>query len=136
MLISNYAIRESMNAALVPLTIFLLVAIGDCLLRVYRELGPGWSRYPGIQTACALWWIFLAAGMRSFQAWLQLRSQIRGGAVLPEDPAAIGYTFAGVIMVGAMLRCLYLFTPRSIGHWGWVLSALFSAAFAIVARSI
>lgn len=130
--IDSLIIREWLNGGLLPLNISLVIAIGHSLNCARREHGAGWTQMPGVASACAFWWIFLADGIRAGLVWLTLRTQNRGGSVAAIDALlTYGYIIAAVIGVMASLRCIYLSTPRSIGHWGWLTAAYATAVFVV-----
>lgn len=133
--IDNLIIREWLNGGLLPLNICLMLAIGHSLNCARREHGRGWTQMPGVASACAFWWIFCADGIRAGLVWLTLRTQNRGGSIAAIDALlTYGYILAAAIGVLASLRCIYLSTPRSVGHWGWILSALSTVAFVVTSH--
>lgn len=135
--IDNLVIREWLNGGLLPLNISLVIAIGHSLNRTRIELGSGWQLHPGVASACAFWWIFLADGIRAGLVWITLRTQNRGGSVASIDGLLThGYMIAATIGVLASLRCIYLATPRKVGHWGWIISALSTLAFVVTSQML
>lgn len=133
--IDNLIIREWLNGGLVPLNLALLIAIGFTLLDARQTSGRGWNKRPGVAQACAFWWIFFADGMRATLVWITLRTQNRGGSVDSINDILInGYIIAALIGVYAVLRFIFLSTPKSIGHWGWIISAISTAAFVVLSH--
>ena len=147
-----------MNGGLLPLNLSLVVVIGLFLWAEWREAilqtrsSPltvflpidsfsTFQRAEGVQTACALWWIFLADAIRAGAAWSILNFRL-GVAPVPtavEIPVMgaiawvnAGFIIAGVVGLIASLRCIYLFTPPRWGHWYWIGSVVTTLVFQIV----
>lgn len=128
-------LREMLNGALFPLNVALLIAFGFFLYQTRRMFGPGWSKTPGVPAACALWWIFFCDAVRAGLVWLTLKTQNDGGSVKFLEPfATAGFVIAAVVGVAAILRCIYIFTPKWIGHWGWIFAAGLTFAFLLFAE--
>lgn len=155
---NNLVIREWVNGGLLPLNTSLVIVIGLFLwdkaieaMLWRRQSFPGvewvdlhrtWSQFQeteGVQTACALFWIFLADALRAGAAWSILNYRI--AVSVPEDPANVvatvhlvnlAFIVAGIIGLLASLRCIYLFTPIRWGHWYWIGSVALTLMFQIV----
>lgn len=133
----NLIVREWLNGGLVPLNIFLLAAIGYSLLDAKWRYGREYSTHPGVAAASAFWWIFVADGMRAGLVWWTLRTQNRGGSIAPIDIAlTYGYVIAAIVAMLAILRCIYLATPKSVGHWGWLVACLSTVVFVVISHLI
>lgn len=133
----NLIIHEWLNGGLLPLNLSLLLAIGHTLYLTRRIHGRGWTWVPGIPTACALWWIFFADGLRAGLVWLTLRQQNEGGSFITIDgTTTYFYILAAAIGVLASLRCIYLFTPKEIGHLGWIVSAISTVTFVVFSHLV
>lgn len=119
----NLALREYVNGALLPLNFFVLFIISRQLLKKRASFGKGWSREPGIASACALWWIFVADFVRSGLAWSALHDQAIGHAdsFLHVSYYRAGlWFFAGAIAAAGTFRLIYTLGPASWGHLGWI----------------
>jgi hypothetical protein len=131
----NLIIREWFNGGLVPLNLCLVVVTTMFLWDTLQAHGRGWTRQPGVSSACALWWIFAADAIRAVFVWVILRQQNRGLPIVDfAELANFGFMIAALISLAATLRCIFLFTPKAWGHWGWVGSALITCAFLGIAR--
>lgn len=156
---NNLIIREWVNGGLIPLNISLVLVIGLFLwnsaldARAWRTTNNGyltwfdvpetWERFQktnGVQTGCALFWIFLADGFRAAAAWTVLNYRLNDVAT-PINPAPmmklielvnVAFIFAGVVGLLASLRCIYLFTPPRWGHWYWMGSVVVTLTFQVV----
>ena len=135
--LQNLAIREQLNGGLLPLNLCLVGVIGMFLWHTWRRFGHDWTRIPGVRTACALFWIFAADAARAGFVWLILRMQNRGGtSELILHVANFGFVIAAFAGLIAILRCVYLFTPKAWGHWGWIGSAGVTAAFLALSMAL
>jgi len=132
---NNVFIREWLNGCLIPLNLSMILII---TYTVWRQTGfaYGWSKYPGANSACALWWIFFADLMRAVLAWTILRAtELNPQAFVTYQTmpgATIGYMVVAVISTCATFRCIYCLTPGKWRHFTWIMTALFSAAFIVV----
>ncbi len=134
---SSKVAREWLNGGLLPINLSLVIVIGIFLWRSWRDhVGPGpWWKGWGVPTACALFWIFFADGLRAGLVWALLRVEtgqrppfeIRN--YISPETINVGLSVAGIIGVLASLRCVYLFTPPRWGHWGWFSTMLLTAAW-------
>ncbi len=129
---TNLLIREWLNGGLIPLNVCIMFIISHSLWTSYCEFGRGWTQRPGIRSACALWWIFLADLIRSCMAWTLLRAQSQGHPI-----EYLGYTTtmlyiaAAGIATLATFRLIYTLSPSSWGHRAWIGAAVLTAAFMI-----
>ena len=135
---TNLLIREWLNGGLIPLNICMITIISITLFRAWRMGGKNWLRLRGIQTACALLWIFIADLIRSIVAWVILhQSQVN-----PYDDlftpmthiATATYMCAAVIAVTATMRLIYTLSPRNWGHKSWVIALVFTVLFLVSAE--
>lgn len=125
-------VREWLNAGLIPLTACILFIIAYSLLESYRLNGRGWTSAPGVKSACALWWIFLADLIRASMAWTLLNAQNEGRASeYLSSSATLFYMAAAVIAALATFRLIYALSPTSWGHSGWVVAAGITAVFMV-----
>lgn len=125
------AVREVLNGAAFPLSVMLLLIIGWYLFETYRRYGHGWTREPGVATACALAWMFFAESCRAGIVWYALRVQNDGGKLTDTFKVAsnIILVVAGVVLVLSLLRCTFIFTPPHLGNWTWIVSLFITATF-------
>lgn len=145
---NNLIIREWVNGTLLPLNISLVLATGLFLWTEFcQSIDPWigrktWSTFQardGVATACALFWIFLADGLRAGAAWSVLNSTLPIAGLPPAaiDPMSmpfiqvvnIMFIVAGIVGVLAALRCIHLFTPPAWGHWYWLGAVALTALF-------
>jgi len=126
--------REHFNAALFPLSACLAIAISIHLTLVWWDVGKGWTQEPGVMVSCALWWLFSAEALRSFNVWVLFRVQ-NDRQMLPDylnDWIATLFSIAAAMLILAFVRCIYLFTPSSWGHKYWLCSIGFAFAFVVL----
>lgn len=129
---TNLVVREWLNAALIPLNVCILIIITHSLWESYKTHGKGWTNAPGVKSACALWWIFLADFIRASMAWSFLNAQNNGNPVeFISYAATIVYLTAALIAAPATFRLIYALSPASWGHKGWASAAILTAAFVI-----
>lgn len=129
---TNLVVREWLNAALIPLNLCILVIISHSLLESYRTHGHGWTNAPGVKSACALWWIFLADFIRASMAWSFLNAQNNGNSVeFISYTSTIVYLTAALIAAPATFRLIYALSPVSWGHKGWAAAAILTLSFVI-----
>lgn len=135
--LSNLVIREWLNGGLLPLNLCLCFVIARFLWDAWRMWGAGWTHAPGVRGACALFWIFAADAARAGFVWIILRTQNRHlSSRLVEQISNIGFMIAALVALLAILRCIYVFTPKTWGHRGWVFSACLTAAFLALSHSL
>lgn len=130
-LADHLLVREILNGATFPLSVVLLVIIGQYLLTTYVSYGKGWTREPGVSTACALAWVFFAESCRAGCVWYILR-ETNAGRKIPEYAQVttnIILMVAGVVLVMSLLRCTFTFTPPRLGNWTWIFSVVLTALF-------
>lgn len=123
LLANNLIIREWLNGSTFPISLILTWLISLYLFNSYMTFGHGWTRKPGVSTGCALWWIFASETLRSVCVWIVIR--INNGWIMTEHARMVlNFVFlaAGVILISALLRCTYLFTPPRWGNKIWILS--------------
>ncbi len=127
---NNLLIREWLNGALIPLNFCVIVMITRTLYVARRDSGRGWTREPGIASACAFWWIFLADMMRSGMAWYVLNAQNNGLSMQHlSGTTTIVYIVAIGIMAVAIMRLIYTLGADHWRHKGWLAAALLTVAF-------
>lgn len=127
---TNLIAREWLNAALIPLNACIIVIIGFTLWDAYRRNGPGWTQFPGVKSACALGWIFIADLMRASMAWAFLNAQNEGRPLYAVNSAAtVAYLIAAIIASLATFRLIYALSPVAWGHKGWVAAAALTLVF-------
>jgi len=122
----NMLLREWLAGFVFPLSVFLSILIGLYLTDMFWTYRRGWTRQPGVSLACALWWIFTAEAVRAFLIWATFRS-INDGVPVPDklaQPISIIMAASSAVLLVAMLRCTYLFTPSRWGRWVWVAAAI------------
>lgn len=141
----NLLIREWLNGSLFPLTANLALVIGVYLYQCFYEAkrdGKSWLHVAGIQTACALFWVFGAESVRAVFVWLSLRTKNDGHQLAPfvDQFSTAMLIFAAAVLVAAVLRCTYLFTPPLVMIRGrrfpfrqvfWVYSLAVTVAFVV-----
>lgn len=134
--LSFLLIREWLNGGLFPLSFMLALILSVHMASAYQRVGAGWTKAPGVQTACVLFWIFTADAWRAGFVWFTLRI-INDGGTLPawvETATTMGFIATAVMLIAAMVRCIYQFTPARLGHSYWILSVAITVAFLIVSH--
>lgn len=133
---SNLIIREWLNGTLFPLSSFLCYAICTFLWETRREIGTGWTREPGVATACGLAWVFLCDAIRAGGVWFILRLQNDGHHVPLWIQQVVNglFIFAAFALVLTILRCTYLFSPPRWGHRYWIASAIATGVFLLASH--
>lgn len=129
---SNLIAREFFNGALIPLNACIIIIIAYTLASAYSNPPPGgsWTDTPGVKSACALFWVFLADFMRSVAAWSFLNAQSSGGDVnAVASTITVVYLTAAVIATLATFRLVYALSPVRWGHKGWIASAVLTVVF-------
>ena len=122
----NVGIREWLNVCLIPLNISMMVIIGYTVWRQTR-FSYGWTKYPGANSACALWWVFFADFLRAGMAWEILR-----GGVVPGSITVAVYMIAAMIAMAATLRCIWCLTPMKGRNFTWIGALTFMVVFVMV----
>lgn len=127
---TNLIIREWLNGGLIPLNVCITFVFTHSLYVSWRKYGRGWTKAPGVQSACALWWIFLADLIRSCMAWSLLHAQSSGRPIqyLGYTPTLL-YIAAAAIAMGATFRLIYTLGPSEWGHKGWLAALALTAIF-------
>lgn len=134
-------IREVINGVCCILCLTLTLMVGvfmwDSLIETLGSVPRrSWRSVPGIHTACALWWVFLAESYRTGAVWslyqLQRKEADTGaffaGAGLM---SSIGYLLAGIALVGGLLRAIYIFTPPEWKRRVWVYASVGAVVFVL-----
>lgn len=132
--VNNVFIREWLNGGLIPLNLSMLAIITYTVWR-QTKFSWGWTKYPGANSACALWWIFFADFLRSVLAWSLLReTPITSNTPDASLPAVVIYMCAGVIALLATLRCIWCLTPVKARHATWISALLFTILWIVAAN--
>lgn len=133
-------IREAVNgcAAVLCLTLTAMISIfiWDSFVnwwyRHHKE-SKAWAAVPGIQTACALWWVFAAETYRTGAVWTLYQIDRTGDASVFFNSGAYwstyGYLFAGIVLNVGLLRAIYIFTPPEWKNRVWVYASVAAALF-------
>lgn len=120
----NVFYREYVNGSLLILNISILMIITHQLNAARSAFGKGWSKEPGVASACAMWWIFLAEAIRSWLAWSTLHSQSLG--IVSDEywraSRASLWIIAGIIAAIGTARLIYTLSPPNWGHNAWITS--------------
>lgn len=132
----NLVIREWLNGALFPLNVALTFAIGVYLGQSFLEARNqcvSFRYMSGVQTACSLWWVFLCEAIRSGAVYASLNAGNRDVELPPQaqEFASVSLAVAALILCITLLRCIYLFTPRSWAGYFTFASVLVTCAFLI-----
>jgi len=136
-------VRELINGVcmILFLTLTLMVAVfmWDSLVETLAKKQPvrTWRAVPGIEVACALWWVFLAETYRTGAVWTLYQIGRRdkhfagpffdGGGYM----SSVGYLLAGVCLIGGLLRAIYIFTPPEWKSRVWVYASAAAVAFVL-----
>lgn len=132
--VNNIFIREWLNGCLIPLNLSMMAIITYTVWR-QTHFSWGWNKYPGANSACALWWVFFADTLRSIMAWAILRQSQLSGNVIVMDTyrtspiATLIYISAGIIATAATLRCIWCLTPKDGRRYTWVTALAFTLGF-------
>jgi hypothetical protein len=150
-------IREVINGSAMVLCMSLTIMIGVfmwdsiALWVTHKIRGPGkrgniastglsWHEVPGIQTACALWWIFLAESYRTGAVWLLYnmgKAQKESGIFFGVGGfygssaywSSYGYLCAGVVLNAGLLRAIFIFTPPEWKNRVWIYASIGAVVF-------
>lgn len=136
---SHLLIREWLNGSLLPLTLNLSIVIGIYLSQSFldsRRFGRRFMNTPGIHTALVLFWVFFAESARAGSVWFSLRMQNAGREIPPDvgNLLNVMLVMCGVILVTAVLRCTYLFTPPKVRNVIWIYSLFVTVTFVILSH--
>lgn len=136
---SNLLIREWLNGSLLPLTLNLSIVIGVYLFHSVsdaRRSNTRLSDVPGVKTAHVLFWIFLAESIRAGSVWFSLRAQNSGKAVPPhvQDVLDMLLVVCVVVLMAAVLRCTYIFSPPQIRGIFWIYSLTATIMFVLLSH--
>lgn len=138
-LTSNFSfllIREWLNGGLFPLSFMLAAILATFMINTRRLVGDGWTKEPGVSTACVLFWIFTADAWRAGSVWITLRVLNDGGS-LPEwleIATSLGFVLTAALLIGAMIRAIYMFTPRTLKNVYWIVSVVVTILFLIASH--
>ena len=136
----NLIIREWLNGSLLPLSLSLTFIIGVFLFNNWRGDGGGWTlrwtKRRGIKVSCALFWLFAAESIRAGTVWALLRIANDNQRVtdILDFFVNVGFIAGAIALIGAFLRCNFLFTPQRWGHWYWVASLIVTILFLILSE--
>lgn len=131
----NLLIREWLNGSLLPLSLSLAFIIGVYLYNTWRAHGGGWTwawtNAQGMKVSCAMFWLFSAESIRAGTVWALLRIANDGQRVTDVLDFYVNIAFiAGAVgLIGAFLRCNFLFTPERWGHRYWLGSLVVTIIF-------
>jgi hypothetical protein len=145
-LMGNQAlIREIINGyafiLLLTLTIMITVFLWDTWVREGPWSYDRWSHFPGVPTACCLWWIFGAEAYRTCNVWLTYNlgkvesratmGQAIGVGMFSANSAVstICYMFAALVLNLALLRAIYIWTPPDWKERVWLWASLAAIIF-------
>lgn len=143
--ISQALIREVINGMSMvlffTLTFLTWIFMWDTFI---DKAKPDWRHERGIPTACALWWVFAAETYRTGAVWwlYQLgKEQGSAGVFFTPDGYATsyGYLIAGAMLIGGLLRSIYIFTPPKWERRVWLYALTGSLVFCsipILSRSL
>lgn len=141
-------IREVINGYAMILCLALTMMVGvfmwDSVVDWYERAAAGrnplaktgatWAEVPGIQTACALWWIFLAETYRTGAVWMlyQIGKNANDNGPFFSSGAywsSYGYLLAGVVLNLGLLRAIYIFTPPEWKDRVWIYATVAAGLF-------
>lgn len=142
-------IREIINGyafvLLLTLTIMIMVFLWDTWIKEGPMSYDRWARFPGVQTACCLWWIFGSEAYRTCNVWLTynlgrvavrdtLGQAITGVGMFSASSAAstLGYLTAGTILCVSLMRAIYIWTPPDWKRRVWVYASIGAVVFVTV----
>lgn len=136
-------LREAINGMGMILCLNLaLLIIAHLYVVWYRNhvrLGH-WSRVPGVDMACGLFWVFAAETYRTGAIWHIYRfspshdSSSIGTFADAQFWPTTGYLCAGLVLIAGLLRCTHLFAPPAIQKVAWLYSLCLSIAFLILSQ--
>lgn len=148
-------IREWINGSAMilclTLTLMIVVFMWDTAVEWYankrnREFARprrSWTHSPGIQTACALFWVFSAETYRTGAVWalyqIGKRQRPRDLSIFFDSGAywsSYGYLFAGLALNLGLLRAIYIFTPPDWKNKVWILAAITAVLFCMTPELI
>lgn len=129
---NNLLIREWLNGGLISLNACVILIISHSLLLSWRANGKGWTKAPGVASACAFWWLFVADLIRACMAWSLLHAQSSGRPLQYLGfTTTMFYIAAGTIATLATFRLIYTLSPLSWGHRAWVAAAALTGIFMV-----
>lgn len=135
-------IRECINGVACVLFFTLSIMVAVFLWDTWAAARPTdkWQTFPGVPTACALWWVFISECYRTLNVWYAYVNSGgsapgkvgRAGVGIFESSGAassIGYLIAGVILCLGLLRSIYIFTPPDWKRRVWKLALAAAVIF-------
>jgi len=138
-------IREIINGYAFVLCLTLTIMITVFLWDTWIKEGPmsyeRWSKFPGVQTACCLWWIFGAEAYRTCNVWLTYNlGRMAARATLGDAigvgmfsassaSSTLGYLLAGTVLNLALMRAIYIWTPLDWKGRVWIYASLGAVIF-------
>jgi hypothetical protein len=101
-----------------------------------RDPSRSWTHAPGIPTACALWWVFIAETYRTGAVWslYQIGKGQRDGGIFFDGGSywtSYGYLLAGIALNAGLLRAIYIFTPPEWKSKVWIHAAIGAVVFVL-----
>jgi hypothetical protein len=131
--VTNILIREWLNGGLIPLNICIIIIISYTLWLARKDYGPGWSKQPGVSSACALWWLFFSDLIRSVLAWQIIHAQRMGRPLdIFENERTVIYIVIAAIATAATFRLIYTLSPDGWGHKAWIFAAVVTAGLVAI----
>jgi hypothetical protein len=141
-------IREIINGVAFILLLTLVIMISVFLWDTWAKEGPmpyyKWSHFPGVATACCLWWIFAAEAYRTCNVWLSYNlgkieqhanfGQTLGVGIFSASSVSstVGYLTAGVVLNLSLLRAIYIWTPPEWQGRVWLYASLGAIVFVTI----
>lgn len=132
-------IREWVNGMVMVLFLNATAMIGvfmwDTMLEYAGQQSVrDWSHAPGVPTACALWWVFAAETYRAGAVWSLYQEGKFGGSIgsffAPVGySTSFGYLFSGLMLIGGLQRCIFIFTPPAWKRRVWLYATAGAVAF-------
>jgi hypothetical protein len=139
-------IREVINGVAFILLLTLVLMISVFLWDTWAKEGPlpydKWAKFPGVKTACALWWIFAAESFRTCNVWLTYNLGKHDGVGFPSmgvgifaqggSISSLGYLIAGLVLNLSLLRAIYIWTPPDWREQVWIYASLGAMVFVTI----
>jgi hypothetical protein len=141
-------IREDINGVGMvlcgSLTLMIFVFMCNSWVHALRKhiSMSAWVHMPGVPMACALLWVFGAETYRTGAIWHIYRfapSQGQSSSAVGSFAAVsfwptFGYMIAGGVLIGALLRCTFLFAPPFFRRIVWLTSTFVAVGFIIISH--